>query len=166
MLKLARTGGGPTKITIPMAPMIAIAVQMLMLVLLNLKLVAPGGDFRVHMPVGAPVAVAEKAPPTPEIKVRLLADDAGRLSQVMLGDHRLGNDDQAFDRLNGIILEKLGPSGQVFAKDVEIEIDADYGLRYEYVIKAVSNCTGRLDSQGNLIRYVEKIKFAPPRKKA
>ena len=52
------------------------------------------------------------------------------------------------------------------AQDVEVEIDADYDLRYEYIIKAVSKCTGRLDSRGNVIRYVEKVKFAAPKKRA
>jgi biopolymer transport protein ExbD len=166
MPKLVKTGGGPSKVDIPMAPMIDIVFQLLIFFMLNLKIVAPEGNFNVNMPIGAPSPANPDDPQTPDIKVRLLADDLGNLAQVQLGDNRLGNDQRAFDRLNSEILKLIGPPGAARANDVQVEIDADYDLRYEYIIRAVSKCTGRLDSRGNVIRYVEKIKFAPPHKKA
>ena len=47
---------------------------------------------------------------------------------------------------------------------MEVEIDADYNLNFQYVISAIGACTGRPDSSGKrIVRYIEKIKFAPPR---
>ena len=165
MPKLAKSSGGPSKVDIPMAPMIDIVFQLLIFFMLNLKIVAPEGNFNVNMPIGAPSVANPDDPQVPDIKVRLQADVAGNLVQLFLGDNRLGNDDRAFEKLNSEILKLIGRPGAAMAKDVEVEIDADYDLRYEFIIKAVSKCTGRLDSKGNVIRYVEKVKFAPPKKK-
>ena len=164
MPRLFKPGGGPSKVDIPMAPMIDIVFQLLIFFMLNLKIIAPEGNFNVNMPLGAPSAASPDAPQTPDIKVRLESDAKGNLTQLSLGDNRLGSDEQAFDRLNREILTLIGRPGAALAKDVEVEIAADYDLRYEYVIKAISRCTGRLAAQGNIIRYVEKIKFAPPKK--
>jgi len=165
MPKLTKTGG-LSKVDIPMAPMIDIVFQLLIFFMLNLKIVAPEGNFNVNMPLGAPKAADPDKPITPDIKVKLQADANGNLVQLLLGDNPLGNDDRAFERLNSEILKLIGRPGAAMAQDVEVEIDADYDLRYEYIIKAVSKCTGRLDSRGNVIRYVEKVKFAPPKKRA
>ena len=44
-----------------------------------------------------------------------------------------------------------------------MEIDADYGLHYEYVIEAITAVSGYVDPETGLIKkLVEKIKFAPP----
>jgi biopolymer transport protein ExbD len=163
MPKLAKSGG-PSKIDIPMAPMIDIVFQLLIFFMLNLKIVAPEGNFNVNMPIGQPSAASPDDPIT-DIKVKLRADAAGNLVQLLLGDNPLGNDERSFERLNSEILKLIPRPGAAMASKVEVEIDADYDLRYEYVIRAVSSCTGRLDSKGNVIRYVEKIKFAPPKKK-
>ena len=49
-------------------------------------------------------------------------------------------------------------------------INADYNLHYEYIIHAVSACSGQLrEMKGGstgIVRFVEKIKFAPPRRPA
>lgn len=156
--------GGLSKVDIPMAPMIDIVFQLLIFFMLNLKIIAPEGNFNVNMPIGAPAAAKVDAPQPPDIKVRLEADAAGNLVQLYLGDNKLGADDRAFERLNSEILKLVGRPGAAIAENVEVEIAADYNLKYEYVIKAISRCTGRLDSKGNIIRYVEKIKFAPPKK--
>lgn len=152
---------GPAKTDVPMAPMIDIVFQLLIFFMLNLKIVAPEGTFNVNMPVnGGPPGDVQ------ELHVNLRADADGNLSRLFLGENYLGNDDRAFERLSSEILKVAGPRGNPLSDRLEVLIDADYDLRYEYVIKAVSKCTGRLDSKGNVIRYVEKIKFAPPKKKA
>lgn len=165
MPRLTRTGG-LSKVDIPMAPMIDIVFQLLIFFMLNLKIIAPEGNFNVNMPIGKPAAANPDAPQPPDIKVRLEAGADGNLAQMYLGENALGADEGAFDKLNSEILKLIRAGGPALANDVEVEIAADYDLRYEYVIRAVSRCTGRLDSKGNIIRYVEKIKFAPPKKKA
>jgi biopolymer transport protein ExbD len=165
MPAISKRPSGPSKVEIPMAPMIDIVFQLLIFFMLNLKIVAPEGNFNVNMPIGTPAAASPDEPQIPDIKVRLQSDAAGNLVQLSLGENALGNDDRAFEALNQKIFEKFGRPGAALSDQVEVEIDADYELRYEYIIKAVSKCTGRIGPKGNFIRFVEKIKFAPPHKR-
>ena len=54
-------------------------------------------------------------------------------------------------------------AGADLAKEMEVEIDADYNLHFRNVINAVGACTGKIGSDGNIVKYVEKIKFSPPK---
>ncbi len=162
-MKLAKASG-LTKVEIPMAPMIDIVFQLLIFFMLNLKIVAPEGNFNINLPISAPANAAQDVN-LPEIKVGLRSDRDGNLTQLTLGGNNLGNDNAAFDRLNKEILNVIGRPGNPLTKDVEVELDADFECQYKYVVKAISSCTGRLDRQTNQIaRYIEKIKFAPPHK--
>lgn len=154
-----------SKVEIPMAPMIDITFQLLIFFMLNLKILAPEGNFDINMPLGAPAAKNDDTVNLPPIKVGLRSDAQGNLTQLTLGQKNLGNDDAAFDRLSGEILKIIVRPGNPLTKDLEVEIDADYEVQYKYIIKAVSRCTGRVDAQTKqMVRYVEKIKFAPPHK--
>ena len=168
-MKVRGSGGKGEKIEAQMAPMIDVVFQLLIFFMLTLKIIEPEGDFNINMPIGAP-AEASTDLILPDIKVRLRADADGHLASLRLGNRNLGNDMQAFDRLNVEILNIIGAPGNPLMKDVEVEIDADYDLHYEYVIHAVSACSGRLGETENgkvgIVRYVEKIKFAPPRRPA
>ena len=155
----------PDKVDIPMAPMIDIVFQLLIFFMLNLKIVAPEGNFNINLPITAPSQNQNQDVNLPDIKVGLRSDRDGNLTQLTLGSKNLGNDDAAFDRLNKEILQIIGRPGNPLTKDVEVEIDADYEVHYRFVVKAISKCTGRMDAQTKQIaRYVEKIKFAPPHK--
>ena len=143
-----------------MAPMIDIVFQLLIFFLLTLRIVEPEGDFNVNMPLNSskPGHVTEVLP---DIKVTLTANNDGALAGVFLNEVSKGNDQQAFKRLNSDILLLIGRPGSHLAKNIEVEIDADYNLHFRHVIAAVSACTGRLGNDGQIIRYIEKIKFAP-----
>ena len=151
------------KIEPQMAPMIDVVFQLLIFFMLTLKIVEPEGDFNVNMPIGAPSAGNPDEPDLPDIKVKLQANEDGTLAGVFLNQVSKGNDDQAFQRLNNDILSIIGRPGNPLTKDIEVEIDADFNLHFRYVISAVGACTGRLDSKGDIVRYIEKIKFAPPK---
>ena len=59
----------------------------------------------------------------------------------------------------------IGKPGSPLAQETEVELDADYGLDYRYVIQAITAVSGRFDPVSReVIRYVDKVKFAPPRK--
>lgn len=162
-MKLVKRSAGITKIEMPMAPMIDITFQLLIFFMLNLNILAPEGNFDINLPIGAPTSLAPEDLNLPPIKVSLRSDRDGNLTQVTLGQKNLGNDDAAFDRLSSEILKIIVRPGNPLTKDLEVEIDADYETQYKYIIRAVSRCTGRLDPQTKqLVRYVEKIKFAPP----
>ncbi|ODA33339.1 biopolymer transporter ExbD [Planctopirus hydrillae] len=155
------TGG---KVDVPMAPMIDIVFQLLIFFMLQLKIMAPEGNFDINMPLGQSSQQSSDAPLVPDIKIKLISDDNGNLAQLKFGERNLGVGDGAFEALGAEVLKIIGTPGNPATKDIEVEIDADYELHYEYVIKAVSHCTGKIDPQTKqLVRYVEKIKFAPPR---
>lgn len=163
-MKLRNRSSGPTKVEIPMAPMIDIVFQLLIFFMLNLKIVSPEGNFNINMPIGAPTAAAAEQN-LPDIKVGLRSDREGNLTQITLGSKNLGNDEAAFERLNKEILSIIGRPGNPLTKEIEVEIDADFETQYKYVVRAISKCTGRFDpSTKQIARYVEKIKFAAPHK--
>jgi len=152
------------KIEIPMAPMIDVVFQLLIFFILTLKIIEPEGDFKINMPIGAPVQQNQDIAP-PELRVRLVAAADGSLSQLQFAGRNLGNDETAFQRLNNEILRYIGRPDNPLMKDVEVEIDADYNLNYRYTMRAVSACSGRVDRKsGQIVRYVKKIKFAAPRR--
>jgi biopolymer transport protein ExbD len=155
---------GLSKVEIPMAPMIDIVFQLLIFFMLNLRIIAPEGNFNINLPLSAPSNAPSDAS-LPAIKVVLQSDRDGNLTQLMIGQKNLGNNEAAFDRLNQEILQIIGKPGNPLTKDIEVELDADYECQYRYTVKAISRCTGRMDPQTQQVaRYVEKIKFAPPHK--
>ncbi|MDB5346225.1 MAG: Biopolymer transport protein ExbD/TolR [Schlesneria sp.] len=154
----------PTKIVIPMAPMINVIFLLLIFSMLSMKIVSPEANFNINLPVTAP-SHAQSHASLPVIKVGLESDRDGNLTQLTLGGTNLGNDEAAFDRLNKELLLLIGRPGHPHTKDIEVELDADYECQYQYVAKAISLCTGKSDPQTQQgARYVEKIKFAPPHK--
>ena len=147
-----------------MTPMIDCVFQLMIFFMLTLKFVAAEGNFDINMPIGQ--AAGNPDPLAQDIKVRMIADTNGNLVSLQIGARKLGNDQRAFIQLNSEILRAIGgaPGGPA-AKDTEVEIDADYNLHYQYVISAISACTGRFDDRTQqVVRYIEKIKFAPPRR--
>ena len=162
-MKLRSSGQEAEKIEPQMAPMIDVVFQLLIFFMLTLNIVEPEGDFNVNMPITDNASAAEDPKIVPEIKVRMIANEDGSLNTIRLGQVNLGNGPNVFAGLNHEILKIIGRPGNPITKDMEVEIEADYNLHYEYTLKAVSACTGRLDSSGkHIIRYIEKIKFAPP----
>ncbi len=165
-MKFRQKEGQAGKIDIQMAPMIDVVFQLLIFFMLTLKIVEPEGDFNINMPIAAPAKARPDDLQLPDIKVRLLADAGGALAELRLGQRNLGNDASAFERLNREILTLIGgrPGGPL-AKDIEVELDPDYHLNNEFLIRAISACTGRIDpATRQTVRYVERIKFAPARK--
>ena len=151
------------KIEPPMAPMIDVVFQLLIFFMLTLKIIEPEGNFNVNMPINSKPTTTQDIPQI-DLKVKLQATESGELAMVSLCQQQLGNGTQAFQRLNSEILRMIGRPGNPLTEDMEVEIDADYNLHFQYVISAISACTGRLGEKGNVVRYVEKIKFAQPKR--
>ncbi|MFN0054636.1 MAG: ExbD/TolR family protein [Planctomycetales bacterium] len=160
-MKLTKGSAGPAKIAIDMTPMIDCVFQLIIFFMLTLKIRADEGDFNINMPIGMS---AERDSVMPDIKVRLESNSDGSLRSIALGRRVLGNDDRAFAQLNHEIRGIIGKPGSAFTREVEVEIDADFELHYQFVVNAISACTGAVDPKSKqVIRYVEKVKFAPPR---
>ncbi len=161
-MKFRPTSTNETDTDTQMTSMIDVVFLLLIFFMLTLRIVPSEGDFNINMPREAPQqSSADLQLP---LKVRLLANPDGTLQEVLFGRNELGQDDDAFLKLNQEVGGMADRVGTELADELEVEIDADYGLHYQYVIRAVSACTGTIDPKtGQVIRYVEKIKFAPPR---
>ena len=155
------------KIEAQMAPMIDVVFQLLIFFMLTLKIVEPEGDFNINMPLGQAAAPNDEQINLPDLKVKLVATADGQLQELRFGSVSLGNDEAAFEKLSDKILRdvlngRAGDERDEMIKKQEVEIDADYNLHYQYVIRAVSACTGRRRGR-EIVRYIEKIKFSPPK---
>jgi biopolymer transport protein ExbD len=153
-----------SKIPIDMTPMIDCVFQLIIFFMLTLKIKADEGDFQISMPLGQRAADPNEMP-MPDIKVRLLANPDGTLAQLKLGNRSLGAGDRAYQLLNAEILKFIDRPGSPQSKELEVELDPDYNLHYQEVVRAMSACSGRVDPKTkDVIRYIEKIKFHRPRK--
>lgn len=163
-MKIRKGDVEETKIEAQMAPMIDVVFLLLIFFMLTLKIVKQEGDFNINMPISAPAQASDDIPEIP-LRVIMEANPDGTLAALKFGNTNLGNDEFAFQRLNGEMGKLVGRRDNPFREDMEVEIDAAYNLHYGNVIKAVSACTGYFNPQSKqVIRYVEKIKFAPPKK--
>ena len=145
------------------AALIDVVFLLLIFFMLSLKITAKEGDLNLNMPL------ASGGGDWQTIRVKLLANDDGSLANVLFNHKPLGTGEAAFQKLSEKVSAAVGMrNGKPLNADVDIEIEADYNLDYQYAVKALSACTGRMeksaDGESRLVRYVEKIRFAPPRK--
>ncbi|MDP6443837.1 MAG: biopolymer transporter ExbD [Pirellulaceae bacterium] len=159
-MKIRNTDGEGEKIELQMTPMIDIVFQLLIFFIMTFKIVSQEGDFNIKMPLQASSGAADDT--LPPMTLRLHADAAGNLANIVLGERSYGTD------INGVHLwivnyigDDTGPSPR--QETAEVELDCDYNLRYEHVIAAVTAVSGYVDPNDNVVKLVEKIKFAPQR---
>ena len=143
-----------------MTSMIDIVFLLLIFFVMTFKIVELEGDFSVRMPLAGNDSVAMDSTERP-LKLRMRADERGRLTSISLNEIDLGED---FTQLRGNVISLIGTSTPVEGDDgPEIEIDTDYNLRYEYVIRAITAVSGYKDGN-EVVKLIEKIKFAKPRR--
>ena len=148
------------KIELQMTPMIDIVFQLLVFFIMTFKIVTQEGDFNIKMPLAANTGMSVD-PSVPPMKLRLTADRDGTLTGIQLNDNTF---DQ-FEKLHLHIISIVGGDqpDDSFRESAEIEIDADYQLRYEYVIKAITAITGYRTPENEIVKLIEKIRFSPPK---
>ena len=90
------------------------------------------------------------------IKVRFCeAPEAAGIDVIITPSEILDEDGFPLDTNPGVEIEGELP---------EVELDCDYQLKYEHVMRAITAISGYIDPDtGRVIRVIEKIKFAPPR---
>ncbi len=149
------------RIELKMTAMIDIVFLLLVFFIMTFTIAAPEGDFGVRMPVAAPGAERIDSPLIPPIQVRLVAGGTGHLAGIRLGGRDLGRD---FNALNMQIRQIVGEdAGTHVPEAVEVEIDADYPLRFEYLMDAMTAVSGYRTPDGRIVKLCEKVKLAPPR---
>ena len=155
-----RNRGEAEKSGLNMTSMIDVVFLLLIFFVMTFKIVELEGDFSVRMPLAGSDSMTMDPTDLP-LKLRLQADENGRLTTMSLNEINLGTD---FDQLRANVVELIGTTAPVEGEDgPEIEIDTDYNLRYEYVIRSITAVSGY--KQGNeVVKLIEKIKFAKPRR--
>ena len=152
-------------VELQMTPMIDIVFQLLIFFIMTFKIASPEGDFNIKMPLARPSPGIPKPDQLPPIKVRLTARSSGALNQIEFGNRSLGRD---FKDLRQAVIDMLGDEpGPSVLENTEVELDCDYRLHYEYVLEAITAVSGYVvkegPDKGQIIKVIEKIKFAPPR---
>jgi biopolymer transport protein ExbD len=144
-----------------MTSMIDIVFLLLIFFVMTFKIVEMEGDFSVKMPLASNSAAVIDNTDLP-LKLRMRADVNGSLAEMLLNDRKLGVD---FDQLRSSVITLIGDTAPASAPDEgpEIEIDTDYNLRYEYIIRAITAVSGYKDGD-QVVKLVERIKFAKPRR--
>ena len=154
-------GGGDNKVELQMTPMIDIVFNLLIFFIMTFKVISLEGDFNIKMPLAAPSAGAPDDLQLPPMKVRLRAGADGMLAGMSLNDRAVGTMEALRLEIIGFVGDNRGPGS--IQETAEVELDCDYGLRYEHAIQAITSVSGYIDQTGNVVKLVEKIKFAPPR---
>jgi biopolymer transport protein ExbD len=151
------------KIDMQMTPMIDIVFQLNIFFIFTFKIVLPEGDFNIRMPSAAAARTMDisESIPTPLV---MKAGPNGELAEMRLGGRSFGNEPDAFLRLHqqirGMVNDAGGPGT---ASDLEVEIDADYDLNYEHVMRAITAITGYIEN-GQPHKLIERVKFTPPKR--
>jgi len=149
------------KIELQMTPMIDIVFQLNIFFLFTFKIVLPEGDFNIRVPSAAAARTMETIETLPST-LAIKADPDGALADLRLNNRSFGNGRDAFARLHqqirGMVNDAGGPGT---ASDLEIEIDADYDLNYEYVMRAITAITGYIENN-QPHKLIERVKFTPP----
>jgi biopolymer transport protein ExbD len=144
-----------------MTSMIDIVFLLLIFFVMTFKIVEVEGDFSVRMPLASQSSGTIDDTELP-LKLRLQADEQGRLTSIQMNEIQLGTD---FTALQNTVIGLVGniTPGAASEDGPEIEIDTDFNLRYEHVIAAITAVSGY--KEGNeTVKLIEKIKFAKPRR--
>lgn len=159
-MKIRNAGKREEKIDLQMTPMIDIVFQLLTFFIMTFKIVLPEGDFNIKMPANAPSQGAPDPNLIPPMTVRLTAAGDGSLAGIAINGNSMRDFNALHNHIISIIGSDRGP-GSV-AESAEVELDCDYNLNYEHVIKAITAVSGYVDQNG-VVKLIEKIKFAPPK---
>ncbi len=151
------------KLKINTMPMTDVCFQLIIFFMLSLRLFSAEGDFSIQMPSTAPQEGLPDEVQTPPVRVRLRSDSNGKLTGIQIGQRAVANFKDLRRQVQEISGVDRGPAAA--SGNAEVELDCDYDLKFEYVVKALTAVSGFLaDDKQTIVRMVDKIRFAPPRK--
>ncbi|MCX7424869.1 MAG: biopolymer transporter ExbD [Planctomycetia bacterium] len=160
-MRIRNVGRHGEGVELMMTPMVDIVFQLLIFFLMTFKITSAEGDFNVKMPLAAPSQGKPDELQLPPLKVRLTADPGGRIAGIFLGQAPMKDFRQLREQIVGIVGDDTGPGS--ITDTQEVELDCDYNLDFKHVIDAITAVSGQITPDGEVVKLIEKIKFAPPR---
>lgn len=160
-MRIRNVGRHGEGVELMMTPMVDIVFQLLIFFLMTFKITSAEGDFNVKMPLAAPSQGKPDEIQLPPLKVRLTADPGGRIAGIFLGQAPMKDFRQLREQIVGIVGDDTGPGS--ITDTQEVELDCDYNLDFKHVIDAITAVSGQITPDGEVVKLIEKIKFAPPR---
>ena len=151
-------------VKLQMTSMIDVVFLLLAFFVITFKTPEVEGDFNIKMPANVQSnQLPDPDAPTP-VQVKMLADDLGQLRSMEFGSRPIGTEMASLRRA---VFEYLGvdpqkPAAGGGADDLEIELACDDQLKYHYVVDAITAVTGYINSENQVVKLVERVKFAPP----
>lgn len=156
-----RGGREEEKNELNMTSMIDIVFLLLIFFVMTFKIVELEGDFSVRMPLAGNATSQSDSLDLP-IKLRMNADANGQLISMSMNETALGTDFEQL-RANVVAMVGIAEPGAAPTDGPQLEIDADFNLRYEHVIQAITSVSGLKDGN-EVIPLIDKITFAKPRR--
>ena len=147
-----------------MTPMIDIVFQLLDLLLHDAKVADAEGDFNIKMPLVAAQAGEPDPNQTPErFTLRMRADAAGNLVELTMAQQAFTGPATSAGRSCSNSSPARSASGSL-AESAEVELDCDYDLKYEYVIRAITAVSGDVGPDGQIdqAHREDQLRPAPP----
>ena len=114
----------------------------------------------IKMPLAARAA-ATPDDQIPPIKLRLVAGTDGSCQDIIMNDRSFGGGIDGFKRLHQEVASLVGDGS--LTSEAEVELDCDYNLKYENVIRVITAVSGERQPNGDILKMIEKIKFSPPK---
>ncbi len=143
------------RVSLQMTPMIDVVFLLLVFFLLTFKITVQEGDFDIHMPQRASGPPPTVLPPVP-IRVSLAATASGDLQGITIGQKPVAS----FENLRREVQDYLVAAAAVQSPVVETEVvlQCDYGLRYEFVIGAITAVTG-YQKDDQIVQMIGKVRL-------
>ncbi|MGI5832192.1 MAG: ExbD/TolR family protein [Thermoguttaceae bacterium] len=142
---------------VQMTPMIDIVFNLLAFFIVTFRIPAVEGDFNIKMPVNAPPSFESMDESVP-LEITLRSDESGGLTGIFFGSKPLGTD---MRRLRAEVFDYLQTGSG--ASNTEAEFTADAPLRYGHLIDAITAVSGYVNSENQVVKMIENIKFTPPK---
>jgi len=159
------TGG--EKIELQMTPMIDIVFQLLVFFIMTFKIAALEGDFNIQLP--ASEGDAALAEPQENIVLRVQMRDANGDGELDANTFRVNQKRLTYKvnsrgviempELTRLVVQSLHRGDNGPETPIEVELDCDSTLRYEYIIAAITAVTGYKDQDDNLVKLAQRIRF-------
>ena len=154
--------------SLQMTSMIDVVFLLLAFFVITYKTPELEGDFNIRMSANAQSSAPAEIDDLSPVVVKLSSDDKGNLRGILFGDspqkdfkelrqsvyrHIVRNDVSFQEAFNGEVPE--------FNDSLEIELNCDKQLRYEYAVQAITAVTGYLNADDQIVKMVDKVKFSP-----